>query len=104
MADAGDGAQAQHHFLVHIEHGDEQCERPEQGGAVVLAGLGVGAEGAGVVIADHDDEAWAEDREQRFQARRPALARAGVVPADGAERAPDISQVSAVEHGLVLVV
>ena len=39
MADAGHRAEAQHHFLVDVEHRDEQQQRPQQGGAVVLAGL-----------------------------------------------------------------
>ena len=60
MADAGDGAEAQHHLLVDVEHRHQQQQRPQQRGAVVLAGLGIGAEGAGVVVADHDDEARAQ--------------------------------------------
>ena len=65
MADAGHRAEAQHHLLVHVEDRDQQQQRPQQRRAVVLAGLGVGGEGAGVVVADHDDQAGAEDREQR---------------------------------------
>ena len=76
MADAGDRAEAQHHLLVDVEHRDQQRQRPQQRRAVVLAGLAVGREGAGVVVADHDDEAGAEDREQRGETVLPGVARA----------------------------
>ena len=57
-----DRAEPQHHLLVHVEHGHQQQQRPQQGGAVVLAGLRVGAEGAGIVVADHDDQPGADNR------------------------------------------
>ena len=65
MPDAGDGTQSDHHFLIDDEHRDEQQQDPQQAGAVVLAGLGVGGHTAGVVVADHDDEA----RARRWPAR-----------------------------------
>src|SRR6516225_7109534 len=66
MADPGNCAEPQYHLLVDIEHRDQQRERPQEGRAVVLAGLRVGAEGAGVIVADHDDQARPEDRQQLF--------------------------------------
>nr|CUV13469.1 conserved protein of unknown function [Ralstonia solanacearum] len=98
MADPRDGAQPQHHLLVHIQHRDQQQQRPQQRGAVVLPGLGVRAEGAGVVVAHHHDEAWAQDGEQRAQTGTPSSARADVMPGDGAERAANIADVRIVQH------
>ena len=99
VTDAGHGAQPQHHFLIDEEHGHEQQHGPQQGGAVVLSRLRVGAEGAGIVIADHHDEAGPENREQRAHAGPPAVARRGVVMGDGAERALDVAEVRVVENG-----
>ena len=98
MADAGDCAQAQHHFLIHIQDRDQQGQRPQQRGAVILPGLRVGAESAGIVVANHHDQARAEDGEQGLQARHQPLARPGVGAADGAERTTDIAEVGAVEY------
>ena len=67
MANAGDRTQAQHHLLVHVEHGDEQQERPQQLGAVGLAGLSVSRERARVVVAAHDDQAGSDDGQQGLQ-------------------------------------
>ncbi|CAJ0733863.1 hypothetical protein R38712_05343 [Ralstonia pickettii] len=100
MAHTGDGAQAQHHLLVHVKHRDEQQQRPEQRGAVVLPGLRVGAEGTGIVVADHDDQAGAEDGEQRPQTRTPAIPCAGVMVGDGAECTADVTHVGVVERGM----
>ncbi len=99
MADAGDGAQAQHHLLVDVQDGDQQEQGPQQVGAVVLARLAVGGERAGVVVADHDDQAGADDRQQRLELGGPAGAGRGVVEPDGAERTLDIADVGVVQHG-----
>src|SRR5262249_35401900 len=69
-----------------------------EGRAVILAGLGIGAEGTGIVVADHDDEAGAEDGEERPEARRPALARRDVAMSDGAEGAADLAEMSLVKR------
>ena len=101
MADAGHRAEAQHHLLVDVEHGNQQQQRPQQRRAVVLPGLGVGAEGAGVIVADHDDEAGTEDREQRLEAVLPSGARAVIAVKDGAEGAVDMADMGLVENGAV---
>ncbi len=51
------------------QHGDQQQQHPQQARAVVLARLRVGRDAAGVVVADHHDQARADDREQREQPR-----------------------------------
>ena len=99
MADAGDRAEAQHHLLVDVEHGDQQRQRPQQRRAVGLAGLAVGREGARVVVAGHDDQAGAEDGEQGGEAMLPGFARGDVAVQDGAEGALDVADVGVVEHG-----
>jgi hypothetical protein len=99
VADAGDRAEAQHHLLVDVEHRDEQQQRPQQLGAVVLAGLAVGGEGARVVVADHHDQAGADDGEQGLELAGQAAGVAVVVEADGAERTPDVADVHVVEDG-----
>ncbi len=99
VADARDGAEPQHHLLIHIENRDQERERPKQRRAVVLARLRVGAECAGVVVAHHHDEARAEDREQRAQARHPGAARRHVVMSDRAERPLDVADVRLIEYG-----
>ncbi len=99
VADAGHGAQAQHHLLIDVENGNQQRQRPQQRGAVGLAGLAVGREGAGVVVADHDDEAGSEDGEKRRQPMLPGRARSDVAVKDGAEGASDVADVRVVEDG-----
>jgi len=74
MANPGHNTETDHHLLIHIEHRHEQQQRPKQSGAVVLAGLGVGAEGAGIVVANHDDQAGANDRHQRCKPCLPGTA------------------------------
>ena len=69
VTDAGDRAEAHDHLLVDDQHGDKQQQHPQQARAVVLPGLGVGRDAAGVVVADHHDQARADDRQQRQQAR-----------------------------------
>ncbi len=66
VPNAGDGAQPDDHLLVDDHDDDQQGEHPEQAGAVVLSGLRVGRDTAGVVVADHDDQSRAHDREQRL--------------------------------------
>ena len=66
----------------------------------VLPGLRVRRDAAGVVVADHDDEAGPDDRGQREQARaihRPACT--GVTDADRAEGTLDVADVRLVEDG-----
>jgi hypothetical protein len=65
MADASDRPKAENHFLIDVENRDQQHQGPEQRGAVVLTGLG--AECTGVIVADHDNEAWSQNREQGLQ-------------------------------------
>ncbi len=88
VTDPGDRAEADDHLLVHDQHRDEQDQHPEQARAVVLARLGVGGDAAGVVVADHDDEAGAHDRAQREQPPLPGAARAGVVLGDAFRARP----------------
>ena len=99
MADAGHRAEAQHHLLIDVEDGNQQQQRPQQRRAVVLAGLGIGAERAGVIVADHDDQAGAEDREQGLQLAPPAAARACVMAKDRSERALDVADMGLIEDG-----
>ncbi len=73
VADAGDRAEPDDHLLVDDQHRDQQQQHPQQAGAVVLAGLRVGRDAAGVVVADHHDQAGADDRQQRQQARARRL-------------------------------
>ena len=98
VADAGHGAEPDHHLLVDDQHRDQQQQRPQQAGVVVLPGLGVGGDAAGVVVADHHDDAGPDDgagspaggaSRWRRRRRRP----------DPAERALDVAEVRLVEHG-----
>jgi len=98
VPDPGDRAQPHDHLLVDIQHRDQQQQGPQQGGAVVLPGLGVGGERAGVVVADHHDQPRADDRDQRLQLRREPPPRAGVLRGDGAQRAADVPDMGLVEH------
>ena len=66
---------------------------------VVLAGLGVGGHPAGVVVADHDDEAGPGDGGEGEQPLPPAAAFADVTDGDPAEGALDVTQVGLVEDG-----
>ena len=98
MADAGDRAQAQHHLLIDVENRDQQRHRPEQRGAVILARLAIGREGAGVIVARHDDEAWAQDRHERDELMFPGLAGGDVAMQDGTEGALDVADVRFIEN------
>jgi hypothetical protein len=100
MADTGHRAEAQHHLLVDVKHRDQQQQGPQQGGTVVLAGLAVGAEGAGIVVADHDDQAGADDRHQRAEPCLPGDALPDVTLIDGAEGALDVADMGGIENGM----
>jgi hypothetical protein len=56
VPDASHCTQSHNHLLVHVKHRDQQHQRPQQGRAVILPGLGVGPEGTGIVVAHHDDQ------------------------------------------------
>ena len=99
VADSRDGSQSQHHLLVDVENGNEQEESPHEVGAVVLSRLGVGAEGAGIVVAGHDDEARAHDGEEGLGLEREPTARRRVAVVDGAQGTVDVSDVGLVEDG-----
>ena len=99
MADAGYRAETQHHFLVDVEDRDEQRQGPQQSGAVGLAGLAIGRESAGIVVADHNDEAGAENGKQRREPMLPGLARGDVAVKDGSESAVDVTDVRVVKDG-----
>src|SRR5580693_4524355 len=60
----GDGAQPKHHFLVDVQHRNQQHQRPQQVHPVVLPGLCVGRDTAGVVVAHHHDQSRAGDDHQ----------------------------------------
>jgi hypothetical protein len=98
VADARDGAEPHHHLLVDVEHRDQEHQRPQQCGAIVLAGLGVGAERAGIVVADHHDQAGPDDRESASSSV-PRMSRRGAWSSspDGAERTADIADMGPVE-------
>jgi len=87
-----------YHFLVDDQHRDQQQQqRPQQGVAVVLAGLGVGGHAAGVVVADHHDQPGPGDGQECDQlAAEPAGLRR--VDLDPAQRALDVTQVGLVQH------
>ena len=89
--DAGDGAQAHDHLLVHDQHRRQQQQGPEQRIAVVLARLRVGGDTAGVVVADQHDQPRADDRRQSEQPLPPGSARRYIAEADGPERAMDVA-------------
>ncbi len=97
MADAGHGTKTQHHLLVDVKDRDQQRERPQKRRAVILTGLRVGAKGAGVIVADHDDEPGSENREQCLQLGDPAGPRRGVAVQDRAERTVDVADLGSVE-------
>ena len=98
IADAGHRTETYHHLLVHDEDRDQKQESPQQRVTEVLAGLGIGRDAAGVVVADHDDDAGADDGEERQDAAAPCAARRDVAGANGAERAVDVAEMHLVEH------
>jgi hypothetical protein len=90
VAHTGDGAQSHHHLLVDDEHGNEEGQGPQQRQPEVLAGLGVGRDATGVVVAHHDDKARPDDRHEREEACSGAAARSRFVLFDGAEGTLDL--------------
>ena len=82
---------------LDVEDRHQQQQRPEQYGPIVLASLGIGAEGAGIVVADHDNETRTEDGEQRPQTCPPATPGRDVAMPNGAERTTDIADMSLIE-------
>jgi len=99
MSYSRDRAEPHHHLLVDVENGDQEHERPQQRGAVVLSRLGVGAERAGIIVADHHDQARADDGHQGLEPRAKRGPRPKVVLGDAAERTVDVSKVCLVQHG-----
>ena len=97
VPDARHRPQAHDHLLVDDQHRDQQQQNPEQARPVVLPGLDVRRDAAGVVVADHHDQARTHDRQQREQPPAPGAARADVVEADRPEGALDVADVRFVE-------
>lgn len=98
VADAGDGAQSRDHLLVDQQHRQQQEHDPQHAVAVVLARLGVGLNAAGVVVADHYDQARAHDREIGQELAPAADPRCTVVHRDPAKPTLDIANVRGVEY------
>ena len=98
MPDTGDCAEPDHHLLVDDEDRDEQKQHPQQAVPVVLAGLAVRGDTAGVVVADHDDQARADDREQRQESLLAGGPHPHVPDADPAQGTLDVADVCAVQH------
>ena len=99
MAHAGHGAEAKHHVLADVEHRDQEAQCPHEMRAEVLTGLSVGREGAGVVVADHDDQPGPDDGKQRLELERHPRTGGGVAVLDGAQGAVDVADVGVVEDG-----
>jgi integrase-like protein len=76
----------------------EQRQGPEGRRSVILPRLGIGAEGARVVVADHDDEPWPEDRKERLQPCKPGWTRRGVAVKYGSERPVDVARLSLIHR------
>ena len=71
---AGDHAHAGAHLLHHDQGDGDGNHRPEQGVAVLRAGLGVGEDAAGVVIHVGGNESGAEDGQKQEYPDSPTLA------------------------------
>ena len=99
VAHAGHGAEAKHHVLADVEHRDQEAQRPHEMRAEVLTGLSVGREGAGVVVADHDDQPGPDDGKQCLELERHPRTGGGVAVLDGAQGAVDVADVGVVEDG-----
>ena len=97
VADAGHCSEAQHHLLIDVEDRHQQQQRPEQCGPIVLASLGIGAEGAGIVVADHDNETRTQNGQQRPQTRPPATPGCDIAMPNGAKRTADIADMSLIK-------
>ena len=98
VPDAGHRAEPDHHLLVDDEHRDEQQQHPEQAVPVVLAGLCVGGDAAGVVVSHHDDQAGAHDGQEGDQLAAHPPAAAVIVDPDPAQRALDVAEMRLVQH------
>jgi hypothetical protein len=98
MADASNRSETQHHLLIDVEDRDQQHQRPEQRRAVVLTCLGICAEGAGVIVADHHDETGPEDGEQGLQPCVQVRPRRNIVFRNRAEGAVDVAEMGAIQH------
>ncbi len=72
VAAAGSDAQAHNHLLDEVGDRQQQGENPQQLGAVVGTCLGIGGDGAGIVVGHHDDQPGAKDHQERQQPRLPA--------------------------------
>ena len=99
VAHAGHGSEPDNHLLVDDQDGDEEQQCPQQRGVIVLPGLGVGGDTAGVVVADHDDDARPDDGCQGQQALLPRVALPDLADRDAPEGAFDVAEVRLVEHG-----
>ncbi len=97
VPNSGHGAEADHHLLVDDQHWDQQEQDPQQTGAEVLACLGVGGDAASVVVADHHDQPWPHDRQQRQQAGPPAIAVRVVAHPDRPKGAVDVAAIGRIE-------
>ena len=95
VPDSGHRAESHDHLLVDDEHRDEQQQRPEQRGAVVLSCRRVCRDAARVVVADHHDEAGSHDHGKGKHPPAPRARSVGVVIvlADRAEGAADVAMV-----------
>jgi hypothetical protein len=65
--------------------------------ASVVAGLGVGAECTGVIVADHHDQSRPDNRQQHPQFGRQFFTWCIIANTDCAEPALDIAQVTRIE-------
>ena len=90
VTNSGHGTQAHHHLLVDDEDGDQEHERPQQRVAEILTGLRVGGNAAGVVVADHHDEAGADNGGEGQEATAPGAPRRHIAGADRPESAMDV--------------
>ena len=102
VAGAGDRPETRDHLLVDKEHRRERQQEPDERGAVVLTCLTVDGDAAGLVVADHDDDAGAHDREQGREPADPAPPRRGVVARNRPEAALDVAAVGAVDRRATL--
>jgi hypothetical protein len=94
----GHSAEAAHHLLVDEKGAGQDHQQPQEPQPVVLAGLGIGGDAAGVVVGHEHDHAWSHDREQRQGTPAQRAPRAGVGRRHAAERADDVAAVRPVEH------
>ena len=98
MADARNRAEAQHHFLIYVQDGDQQQQCPQKVCPVILAGLGIRAESAGVVVAHHDNEARPDNGKQSLQLGGEAGPDSNVLPANSPECSVDVAYMGGVDN------